>query len=681
MKAKKRAVFGLMMVGIMFFLGSCKKDFNKISTARWTPDLASPFIRTKFTLNDLIGEDSTFEYTDDSLLIYYYQSDSLINITADTLVKFTDTATATQVSLQDVDIDDFSLDASFELGDVLQHIDADVADFLQQHDSDQVVIPPFGLQESFDVDIPPAPLYEYLIFSDGYLDIQIVNNLAFNLNNINYEVWDEINDQLIDQFTVDAMSPGAIANDTIWLAGKTLSNKFLIKVNNFDVPGTYPDSVQLILSNGLGFQFNTHDLKVVGGKATVNQQLNYTDDTYVDMGFDEAKITKVAFDAGILNFTFHNDFGIGVDIVLKLTSANVNGEVPTKEFSMPSNGEYNGSWDLEDMEIDLSYDSAQPYNRFPVSLDVLLIGSDDPVVFDTSQRVDIDFSTQGVVLGYVEGNVGKQVSDIESDTIDVDVSFFDAIEGDIYFDQAELSLTYVNSFGIPVLVNADFKGEKTSTGEEMNLGVDSIIFDYPQTPGEEVSSKIVFDHSNSNIVEFLNFRPDKIIYTGNAETNWNGDTTNFLTKDSKLIGSSQLKIPMVFRTSSLMFKDTSDIELDMSGITIGKGKFYFDILNGFPFDIKLNLQVPDSITGEVIDSLVIGTIPSAEVNNEGLVTAKTHKLVISAFDEDFVSNLERATKVYLVGKMVTANGGTVPVGLYSDYEMDIVISLQLQISP
>ena len=677
----KNILFLLIFATIFVFINSCNKDFDKITVSKWNPDLASPFVKTKLTLHDLIGEDSTFDYGDDSLLIYYYQTDSLIYINADTVVNFKDTSTVSNFSLQDVVIEDFNLEAYSSLSDVLPYLDPDIADTLQEYDGEEVIVPPFNLQSSYSITLPPVPYYETVKFSDGFIIVKLENELPIKLDNVNYEVWDEGNNSMLIQFDIENLESGDTYYDTLWLAGKTVSNSFSFKINYFSTSGSYPDLVLLDLSKGLRFSLDAGDLKVVSGTAIIDEQLNYYDDTYVEMGFDEAKIKKVKFASGILEFTFDNEFDLSVDIILQLTSANVNGEVPTQQFNLPANGEYSGSWDLADMEVDLSTDSAQPYNSFPVSLKVVLEQTNELVTFDTSQKVHIDFGTRNVVMGYAEGNIGQQINDIDEDTVDIDLSFFNAIAGDLYFDDAQLSLSYTNSFGIPVLINTDFIGYKNSTGDEMKLDIDSIILDYPQTPYETVEGEIVFNHDNSNIVEFLNFRPDKFIYSGTVVTDWNNDTSNFLTKDSYLLGSSELKIPMVFRTSSLVFNDTADIDIGDIGITIGKGRFYLDVTNGFPFNIELNLKIPDSITGIVLDSLVIGVIPSAQVDADGKVIAPVQKLVTADFDEDFVTNLEKANKLLIWARTVTADGGTIPVGLYSDYEMDVIISFQMQIAP
>jgi hypothetical protein len=672
---------GCFFILILLLVVSCQRDFDKISTSKWNPDLASPFIRTTFTLDDLIGSDTTFEYSDDSLLVYYYQTDSLIYLNTDSLVSFSDTSTSTEISLQDIKIEDFDLEASFMLGDILPHIDPDVADYLQEHDGKLIIIPPFGLQTSFDIEVPPVSYYESMKFSDGYIDIKIKNTLPIALDNVSYEVWDKKNNEAIELFSVSSIPGGNVAHDTIWLAGRTISNEFEIIVNGFSTGGSYPDSVMLDLKEGLNFEFASHDLQVVSGTAIIDEQVNYEEETFVDMDFDDARIKKIAFDNGILNFSFYNDFDLGVKIILQLSSAEVGGEVPVKEFTLPPAGEYTGYWDLKNMEIDLTGDSTQPYNRFSVFVEVMLQATSTPVSFDTSQRVHVDFSTEDVVLGFVQGNLGKQVSEIEQDTTEVDLSMFDKIEGDLFFDQAELSLSYSNSFGVPVILHTDFRGVKDEAAEEIDLGIDSIIIDYPHTPGDSVVQKIVFNGENSNIVDFLNFRPNEIIYSGDAVTNWNNDTANFFLNESTLLASTELKIPMVVRTSSLVFKDTSSLEVDTIDLSIGKGRFYFDIINGFPFNIKIILETADSISGQILDSLSIGVIPSAIIDENGLVTEPVRKLVTADFDEDFVDNLVRSNRIFIWARAVTADGGTVPVGLYADYKMTIAISLQMQISP
>jgi hypothetical protein len=597
--------------------------------------LVSPFIKTTLTLGNLLGDDTTFCENEDSLLIYYYQTDSLIYVNSDSLINFSDTITNTNISLGSVKLLDFVLEGSFSMQEILTHIEPDVADTLIEHNGDEYIFPPFQLLSPFTIDMSPVSEYVSITFSGGFLTVKISNDLPVTLYDIEYEVFDVVNNIVIDVFSVNKLTSNETATDTIWLADKTLSNTFSFKVNVASSSGSYPDSVLIDLSQGLNFHLESNQLKVINGSAIIYEQINYSDETFVNINFDEAKIKKVKFEKGLLNFSFENNFNIGVKAILSLTSSQVEGEIPQHEFLLPAFENYSGYWDLTNMEIDLTKNPDQPYNSFPVFLEIRLETTDGIVEFDSSQKVNISFNTDNVTLGYAEGNIGKQTQAIEEDSIKIDLSILNNIEGDVFFNEAELSLKYLNGFGIPLVFHTDFVGKNTNTNNTMKLDIDSIIIDYPVVPGETVNNNVVLNNGNSNIPDFLNFRPDILYYKGDILTNWNNDTINFVTSNSVLLANSELKIPMVFYTSSLIFKDTADFSTGNTEITIGEGRFFFDVLNGFPFSMQLNLQIPDSITGDILETIELDEIPAAQTGDDGKVIVPTKKLVTADFDDNF----------------------------------------------
>jgi hypothetical protein len=226
-----------------------------------------------------------------------------------------------------------------------------------------------------------------------------------------------------------------------------------------------------------------------------------------------------------------------------------------------------------------------------------------------------------------------------------------------------------------------FVGVKQLSGNSINLGLDSIVFNYPQTTGEEVQGSVVVDKTNSNIVEFLDFRPDELLFSGEALTNWNNDTMNFLTGSSQLLADAEIRIPLVFSTSSLVFSDTVDFTAGQSDLPVESGTMLLNVLNGLPFDLKLRLQVPDSVTGVIIDQVIFDDIRSAQVDAEGKVVAVTLSEVKAVFDEDFLDNLQRANSLLLRAETVSAGGGSQPVGLYSDYKLKLAISFEAKVKP
>jgi len=196
-----------------------------------------------------------------------------------------------------------------------------------------------------------------------------------------------------------------------------------------------------------------------------------------------------------------------------------------------------------------------------------------------------------------------------------------------------------------------------------------------------VDDSVKYDKTSSNIVDFLNARPDKLIFSGDFLTNWNNDTSNFVTNSSNFIVNSEIKIPLIFSTSSLVFKDTVNFLSGNANLPVGSGSLFLNVKNGLPFDLTIQLQVPDSITGEIIDYADFGLIKSALVDAAGKVVSPTESSVSVHLMESFFNNMKRANRLLLSAQTVSAGGGDVPVDLYSDYKISFAISFEAKMQP
>ncbi len=671
-----------LFVLLMLVLSSCKKDFSKITVSDWNPNIAAPFIQTELTLRNLMGVDSSLQTGDDSLMVFYYQRDSILNISADSLLEIPDTVTSFyQFSLGDLMISDISQDAAVTLNDLLPYLEPAAADSLAANDGNVTVFPFFQLQSPVTVDLPPLEQYETLTFSDGFFDIVTTNQLPVTLTNISFNIVDVVNNVVLKSVNMNELNPGEVVHDTLFLKGKTLSNAFSYVINSVESDGSYPDSVLINLSKGLALQMNAKEMHVVGGFAKIENQIIYSTHEWVDLDFGDKKLTEIVFSGGELQYNMQSNLNLTLNILLQLSSADVDGEVPENNFDLPANSFYENSWGLANMRVDLTQDSTHPYNRMPIYLELVVEPTQNMVAFDSSDKVLATFAAKEMVAESVKGNMGKNIYPVDQDTIQLDLSFFDNIAGQIVFDNPVLKLFYQNSFGVPLMAHTNFYGVNPETGGNVDLGVDSVVFNYPATEGEEVIDSIIFDKNNSNIVNFLAQRPDMMIFSGDYVTNWNNDTANFFTSTSSLTAGTEIRVPLVFSTSSLVFTDTVGFLSGEVDIPVGSGALYLNVDNGLPFDLSISLLVPDSVTGQIIDSVDFGVIESAAVDAEGKVVTSKVSEVNTIFSKSFIQNMSRANSLMLTAKTVTAEGGSVPVGLYSDYKLSLAISFQAKLQP
>ncbi|RLD89513.1 MAG: hypothetical protein DRJ09_06485 [Bacteroidetes bacterium] len=672
----------ILFFSALMLLSSCKKDFSKITASDWNPNVVAPFIQTELTLRNLMGVDSSLQIGDDSLMVFYYQRDSILNITADNLVEIPDTVTSYyEFSLGDLTIGDIMQAASVTLNDLLPYVDPAVADTLSANDGNTTIFPPFQLQSPVTVDLSPYEQYETLTFSAGYFDIQITNQLPVTLTNIRFDIMDVVNNSVVQSVVLEQLFAGEVAHDTVFLKGKTLSNTFSYVIHSVESEGSYPDSVLIDLSKGLSLQMNARDMYVVSGVAKIENQIIYSTHEWVNLDFGDARLWEILFAGGELQYQMQSYLNLTLNILLQLSSASVDGVVPENNFDLPANSFYESSWGLANMDIDLTRDTNQPFNRMPIYLELVVQPTVNMVAFDSSDKVKATFVAKEMTAESVNGNLGKHLYLIDEDTLQLDLSFFDNITGQIIFDNPVLTFSYQNGFGVPIVAHTNLYGVNPITGDYLDFGIDSIVFNYPSTEGEVISDSLIFDKNNSNIVDFLAERPDKLIFSGDYQTNWNNDTVNFITRTSLLKANTEIRVPLVFSTTSLVFTDTVDFLNGQADIPVGSGALHLNVDNGLPFDLEISLLVPDSVTGEIIDHVDFDMIKSAVVDAGGNVLSPTQSDVTAVFNQSFIQNMSRANTLQLRAKTVTAEGGSIPVGLYSDYKLSVAISFEAKLQP
>ena len=677
----KRILLFLFLIPIII-LSSCKKDFSKISTSHWTPELAVPFVQTELTLGDLIATDSTIGVTEDSLMVYYYQQDSIIALNTDSLINITDTLSDIyDYSLGDIAMGDFNIGAVLSLNDILPYLNDDIVDSLLVNDGEIALFPPFQLLSAVNVEMPPVSLYETLSFSKGYFEIELVNELPVALKNIRFDILDVVNNRVIKSGIIDLIDVSSSAVDTLFLNGKTLSNTFSVIIKSMETDGSYPEMVLINLSDGMDISLKAREMRVVGGVAKIENQIIYSSSHQVNLDFSDKRLWEILFSEGEFKYKLSSSLNFNVDVLLQLTSAEVGGEMPENSFRLSANNTYESSWGMNGMYIDLSTNPEHPYNQMPFYLKMVIEPTVSMVEFDSSNLVQAIFALQHIKTSFAKGNFGKQNQFIEGDTIGLNSGFLAGIDGEIIFDDPVITINYENSFGIPMVMYTDFTGIDQSTGSTIDLNVDSLVFSYPKVPGEVVNDFMRFDKTNSAIVEFINFMPDKIVSSGDVLTNWNDDTVNFFTGSSSLIVNSEIKIPMVFSTTSLVFSDTLPFLSGQVNLPVESGSVILNVLNGLPFDFILQLQIPDSITGKIIDQINFDVINSAIIDDKGKVISATSSTVKTSFNTELINNLSKANQLFLIAETVSAGEGIIPVGLYSDSKIEIAISFDAKLQP
>ena len=661
---------------------SCKKDFSKVSTSDWKPEIAAPFIHTTIVLNNLFANDSNLITQTDSTLVYYYHEDSVFKISADTLLDIEDDIIEEQMfSLGELYMPTFRIETHFTLNEILPYLDQQVQDTLLKYNGTEHYFPPFQLLEQATVEASVVDDFIELTFSNGMLFVDISNNLPVTLQNINFNVVDINNNFIITSISIAELHPGENQIDSTDISMLTLGNLFAFVINSFGSQGSFPNKVLIELDKGILFGFQAEDLKIINGRARISEQIMYSETNWIDLSLSPQQLYNILFSDGLFTYSLNSELNVGVNIKLKLPASVIDNNTPSQEFDILADGSVNQQWDISGMATDLTTDTTQSYNRIPIELEILILSTDNIIEFDSSDKVNGVFSIKNLNVGYADGYLGQQTISISQDTFDLNFDFMERLKGELILEEPSIKIDYVNSIGVPIKIKTEFLGLNTETGLYHYLEYDSVNIEIPTEIGDHVSGEILIDKSNSSIVDFLALRPNRIIYYGGGLSNPDGFNLNFIDDDAQLIGNAELKIPLILRANHLSFSDTLAFSGSSEDLPVEKGMIQLNILNGFPFELSMNMILADSISGNVFNKITFDNIASAIVNAEGKVTEKTPSEVIVEVDEEFLENMKIANRVLLEVETSTFGNGEVPVVLYSDYETVIAIGFIARISP
>lgn len=325
-------------------------------------------------------------------------------------------------------------------------------------------------------------------------------------------------------------------------------------------------------------------------------------------------------------------------------------------------------------------------NEIEVQYELALQNSGNAVL--PSDAINLLISFNDLEFSALFGYLGQHNLEIPADSIDINL-FNNSIAGSFTLEDPRFNLIIHNSFGMPVAA------EVVQFDAISNSG--STAFNGPNIPGQlnvsspsmsqigqSVTTKIYLDRNNSNIAQILNSKPHQIIYQMNGLGNPNGQTSNnFATDSSKVDVEIEMELPLHGAVSNLVIQDTLDFNFEQDINLIEEAMFRLDIENGFPIDAKVQLYFTD-VNHNILDSLVVGN--TAIINSgvlsssSGKVSQPSKKVTDVFMDAARIDNIRQVEKVIIRGDMSTAQQGSTPVKIYSDYYLNVRVGAQTKLN-
>jgi hypothetical protein len=182
--------------------------------------------------------------------------------------------------------------------------------------------------------------------------------------------------------------------------------------------------------------------------------------------------------------------------------------------------------------------------------------------------------------------------------------------GDLYFIDPRVSITMLNSIGIPAAVTID---KLWAFNEASNVTLDisdrlgaNKYFEIPSpaiNATKPVSYTMTYTNENTgnSMHEMFNLKPDKVYFKVNTQINPHGKTVNFFNDTSSLYANLKVQLPLFGHFDHLTLQDTFDFALNRQN-DIESMEFRTKVTNGLPLTAKMQVYFTDSVYN-IIDSL------------------------------------------------------------------------------
>ncbi|MEY3050419.1 MAG: hypothetical protein RLY31_204 [Bacteroidota bacterium] len=687
-------------LGFLFFLsfsGCLKEDFSDISV-NYTGTLAIPIGTIGFTLAEALDGTDVLTLDPDNSIRLSVREDSIFHIRAadllDELTGDIDASFSQTTAIGKVRIPDITQQFSVPFSTVVNDFpDMSLRQLLLANDGGSAPLPSFQQNLSSDLAVLAFDDFTWVDIDSGILELSVHNGLFLDLENVGAIVRDAASGTVIADIQFPAIPVNTTQSQVIQLTDLTIGNSFQVSLQSIGSPGTGGAFVPIDLSKELDFTMVLQEVSVTGGQAKLASGTLAVDTFSFDLTLDNGERLYQALveDVGV-DLTLSSSVQTGIKLRLNFPTVRKNNLPVTEEILLPTTlpgPALTVSPDFSATTWSFDQDPAQPYNRLPISYEVILENpTGGQVVFSAQDKVEVGIQVTGFQVEQVSGYFGKREEIIDAGTIDLgfDFTVFDPASSPLFFEDPVMRLELDNSFGIPF--SADFDIEATGAfGAQAALQPPLFVLDYPALSeiGQSVRTDYVLDKSNSNLVNLLSVYPTLLAYGGTVSVNPDDDLSvvNFLRKDSRLVASAAFDLPFRFKVDQLVYRDTGEtvsLSLD-EGLTVDdirEARLKILYRNGLPLRLEVRLV---ALSSDGTETLVTDDIrlDAAAVDAEGKVTpdGAADDIVEVSLQTDQLRLLDGADKLVYEIKSGTGADGTLPAWMFTDYEVEIKAGLSV----
>lgn len=671
----------------VFLLTACIKDKYKpknFMSPDWEQGFGIPVSTFNITLKNLITEDSTLIFNPDSSIKIAFAQDSLAEQSVADIIDIPSQAPSTQsLKLGEISIENFTTGRAIVLSDLLVNLSPTTANAISALNGFTAPFPAITPQAGGTYPMPALTAFSTVNFASGSLDFTLINGYPMPLDSLVFQL-SNVGGASLGFARFGGVLPGATQTRSISLAGKTMDNDIEVNITKIESNGN-PTPSLISLASQLTINATGNNLTVVGGVVRIPSQEFAADTNNVDFATtDNEELYEIDLKDGEINFNFQSTISEPIRIIVSLPGILKNNVPILDSIDVASNATTAWTIDLTNATIDLTTNSAQPFNQIPVIVQAKLVSSGTLKPIDSSNALNVSYGFQDIDFSYIEGYFGQKSIAIDPGELELDLAFLRELGGDFLFASPDVKLKIANSIGAPIRLGLNMTGKSAANGN-VSLNAAPSLLPYPTIPGTSANGIVSFNNTNSQIAQLLSLPPDTITYGGTVLLNPAGNAgPNFLTDNSKIRIDMEMELPLELSAGNLRFADTSDFDgastfnSDGEGMQIVGAKLILQNTNRFPFDINLDLTWLDS-TGTQVYSTTVPFVSAAPVDASGRVIQASKGTATVDLNAAVIQNLKNAKRMALTFRMNTGNGGTTVAKLYTDYSLAIRILIEAKV--
>ncbi|MFA9213853.1 MAG: hypothetical protein ACEQSR_08400 [Candidatus Methylacidiphilales bacterium] len=686
---------------MVLFANSCKKDttdFGKFDGYNPSPEFAIPLVNTKIGMQNLVNNDTINTRVDGNGLVHFiFRQPDIFKYSINDFFEFeNNNNTNINSSMGEITIGNVNNAKLVTLGQLSTNFTPVAKAGFDAIQGTSTIFPSITENISTITSFDAFTEFSSVRFSDGWLVLKITNKLPVNLSSITLHLYNLTPTQtLIGTFTYNNIAPGGQKSDSISLIGKTLRSSLGYSLPVFNTNSSAPTAVLINYLDSITLTLSGRNLKAIGGEATFpsqniiskNSEINFTPaDT-------NQRIRKLNLASGKIKFIAQSTIKEPIELSINFPGALKNGvPLPSQIITIPYTGSGNNyyidsSINIAKVDFDLTQNPNKPYNYVPISYSAKIKSSGLPVIFDSSDYIDLQILTTNTTVDYLEGYIG--VIEIPTDNTDfINLSFLNDIQEGLNLEEPELRLTIKNSFGVPVRFAYNFLG-KNNSGKTQDAQMIPFDANYPtiSQQGQTINTLQVYSNANGNgkINELMSLPPHNIQIAGKITSNPipNPNDNQFIKIGGQLAADLELDLPLALKTSNFVLSDSSDFDVTsfdgFKSVTIG-----LNIDNSFPFDANVKIVFRNKDSKKSIDSITVNKVVLSAITNADGKTIQSSKSrtrfeLTEARLKKLIANKANEIKIY--STLITENNGTKKVKVYSDYDMKIAIGIIATIKP